>query len=276
MAVKKKAIKKKVVRRKSTAVAKRGSTAMSTSDWEEKLAEMATTDAARTGTASESSVISIKGGKFKFQDENLGTEMEVVILEYGYAREYYDCDYDPDNPLPPACFALGSDIDAIEVPDEKSPAPQADACADCPQDEWGSSNFGQSKACGAKVVLAVADYEGITDENYEHAMIRAGVNSMKNFNAFVKNLSNKTKRPPFGVVTKITFDDDADYPVLKFALVNMIDDEAALEAIMERKEGLIESITTPHYNVDAYEAPKAKGRKKVAKKKVTRRSKFSK
>ena len=55
----------------------------------------------------------------------------------------------------------------------------------------------------------------------------------------------------------------------------MIDDDTALEAIMERRNGLMDALLTPHYNVEAYEPPK---RGRATKKKVTkkRRSKFSK
>jgi hypothetical protein len=74
------------------------------------------------------------------------------------------------------------------------------------------------------------------------------------------------------------FDDDADYPVVKFTLADMIDNAAALEAIIERKEGLIEQLTTPHYNVSAYEQPQAQSKAKkapVKKKAPARRSKFA-
>ena len=269
-----------VARKKTTtrkkAVARRKSTAVAVSNWEEKLAEEASAASARTGAASESNIISIKGGKFKFKDENLGDEMEVVVLEYAYAREYYDSAFDPDNPAPPACFGLGESIDDVTGPDEKSPAPQATTCEECEWNEWGSSNFGKSKACGSKAILVVADYSGVTDENYEHAIMRIGVNSMLNWNAYVKNLERKTKRPPFGVVTRMVFDKDSDNPILKFHLGDMIDDDEALEAIMGRRDGLMEELTTPHYNVEAYEPPapkRGRTKKKVTKK---RRSKFSK
>lgn len=287
MAAKKKASKKKASPKKKSMVKRKGS-AMATSKFEERMMEAAQNDAARTGASSETNIMSIRGGKFTFQGENLGNELKLIILGHVYSKEYYDGKFDPDNPVPPACFALSEDMKLIKGPDGTSPAPQADLCKDCEQNEWGSSGFGQSKACGAKVTFAVLDPDGATDEDYEHAVMRVGVNSMLNFDKYVKGLSSKLNLPAFGVVTNVVFDEESTNPILEFSLDEVIDNEEVLESLFERREGLIEEMLKPHFDVDSYVPPEERepkrksrkkkgslGKKKGAAKKKGGRSKFA-
>jgi len=272
MAVKKKTSTKKAAPKKAMAKRKQ-STAMV--GWEEKLAAEAQAEAERTGASSGGgNFISIQGGKFKCQGEALGDELSVIVLNSVYAREYYDTKFDPEDTKSPACFNIAADVKDIIGPHPDAPNPPSQECDGCPKNEWGSADYGQSKACGSKVIFAIMDPDAIGDEDYQPLTLRAGVNSMLNWDAYVKGLAKRVKRPTYAVVTTMTFDDESAYPVLKFKMDRIIESKDAIEEIYSRRELLVDSMLEVHYDVDSYEPPspnKKGGRKPALKKKSSSR-----
>src|SRR5690606_4328302 len=85
-----------------------------------------------------------------------------VIVDFLTENKYYDRPYNKNSPTPPACFAIGANLDSM-APHEKSPVPQSDVCKGCPQNEWGSDpQGGRGKACKNARLIAIKpiDEEG--------------------------------------------------------------------------------------------------------------------
>lgn len=204
----------------SKAVAVRGSTAMSTHVvGNPRMAALAEEEADRGVPGGSSNYLSAKGGSFTFQGADLGDEMDIVVIDYVYLNEWHDKPYDPDNPSNPACYSLsvkgpkGEDM----VPAENAPDPQAEFCKDCELNQWGTAKVGRGKACGNKKRLAMIDAAALSDPgSAEVVFLRAGVNSSVNFEKYKEGLRKVHNTPPVGVVTHISFDQEADNPINLF------------------------------------------------------------
>jgi len=173
--------------------------------------------------------ISLKGGRFhvirKGQQpitlELFQLNVIIVHANPGMTKAYYDSPWNPDQDAEaPAC---ASD-DGI-APRADSQKPQCNACAACPQNQFGSKINPQtgkeSKACTDKKTIAV-----VTPGNEAGEMLRLQIPtaSLKDFGMYLRGLPNV---PYFAVVTEITFDTTVSYPKIKFRPVGYISEQAA-------------------------------------------------
>lgn len=233
----------------SKAVAKRGSksTAMTNAaDWEKRMEEKANAESARVESGG-GSYIGIRGKEFSFQGADLGEELEVVVLGFVYYNEYFDVPFDTDNPSSPACYALANTVGDL-APADNSPDRQADDCANCEMNAWGSAATGKGKACGNKRRVAVVSTEdlGNDPEDIEIALIKVPVTSGKDFDKFVKGVNKTLKRPIYGITTSITFDADEDFERLKFKPVDKIGDPELLEKIEAKLDEALDMLNAGH------------------------------
>ena len=102
--------------------------------------------------------LSTKGGTFSLGDEDLGTYLELCIIDWVYTNTFYPGRWSPNETRSPVCAAVGR-----EENDHLSPVsvdgfnPVHDACGDCPKNEWGSDpTGGKGKHCKNSVRLVVA------------------------------------------------------------------------------------------------------------------------
>lgn len=86
--------------------------------------------------------------------QNLGDEIQVVVIDFVSSNKFYSGPYNPKNPSPPDCYAIGRKLNEM-APEDDSPAAQSDACATCALNQFGSGNNGKSKACKNTRTLAV-------------------------------------------------------------------------------------------------------------------------
>lgn len=193
-------------------------------------------------------VILTKQKTFKLPDgsESEGP-MSVVILEFVSRNDFYDRPYDPTNIIPPSCFAIGDDPQRL-VPDELSPAKEAEACKGCPNDEFGSK--GKGKACSNQRLLAVTDPSG-TGPIY---VIKVPAGSIKAFDGYVRTVKAQFGTVPIGVVTDVYFDKDKDFQSLLFG--NPTPNENLVAHFARRQEAKDKIWAKP--DVSSYEAPKKK------------------
>ncbi len=107
--------------------------------------------------------ISTKGGTFSIGDEDLGTHIELCIIDWVNTNTFYTGRWDPKVQRSPSCAAVGRDENDSLLPfgvgDDGGEdfKPVHDACGDCPMNGWGSDpTGGKGKACKNAVRLVVA------------------------------------------------------------------------------------------------------------------------
>lgn len=246
-------------------VPRKQSTALATTDWEKELAAHAAEASEQLSGTGGGSFISTRGGRFTFQDAELPTPLRVVILGSLRENNYYEGDFDPDNPQSPVCFSVAdpnlpaSEQEGAMVPHETAPDKQAETCDSCPMNRFGSAERGRGKACKNTVRLAVVSADNLDDvANNEPALMRLPVTSIKGFKGYVDKLSKVLNRPPFGVLTDLdTEPDNKDQYHVTFQMVDPINDRTVGQAILEqRKVALPMLAEPPKPRDDAEEAPR--------------------
>lgn len=175
-------------------------------------------------------------GTFKriVNGEQIGTamrgEINVIVVAWlpSVSRTFYKEAFDPNSkPTLPDCWSnLGV------TPEEKVPNPQASSCIACPQNVKGSGNNANSKACRFQRRIAVLVEGDTTGELYQFnvpakSLFGKGSGNVHPFESYVKFI-NANGEPLDNVVTKISFDPDADTLELLFTPVRTISDEEYL------------------------------------------------
>ena len=263
-----------------------GKEVVSMREVEEQMAAFATGAKARINQPGGNN-IGIRNSRWTYKQEVIDGNLRVIAVDFVHVNAWYDQDFDPDEPAPPACFAISDDGDEM-APHPSAPAPQHERCDGCPMNAWGSADRGRGKACKNQYKIAVIEADADPDDA-ELAILTLPPTSQRNWEKHVTGLERKLNRPPFGVVTLFSFDDDYDYPVITCEVDAVIDKPAHLQGIMGRVDAARAELIEPP-DVSGYEppAPKRKSRAKAktppkkkaaprskAKSKSTRGSKFS-
>ena len=158
-------------------------------------------------------------------EKTLPDPLEVIVVAEALQHVWYEEAYDPENPVPPSCFAVGA-VSADDPEGRKtlhayptSPNIQGGAndhdCGTCPLNQFGSAEVGRGKACANNRVLAIvmADDPALTDPKRElrYATMTLSPTALSAWGKFVKGIDREYKRPPEGIVTKFSFNKtDAD------------------------------------------------------------------
>ena len=211
--------------------------------------------------------ISTKGKKFANGDTKLGTSLNVVLLASVFDHSYYDRPYDEDVITPPACFAIGKTEEDM-APHEDSPVPQSDTCEHCAMNEFGSSANGKGKACrnGRRFLMAPVYSDGRIDLN-DLAIVNISPTALKGFSKYIKAISSMKRLPLWAVVTTLSFDEDAAYPVVIPSYDSLVP-PAVLKDIAPRLQEFEEYVSVA-YDTSTYEPPE------VAEQQTKKKSKMS-
>ena len=126
---------------------------------QDMLRKQAESMSERTSPASGISIRVTQDKQFSLPDGQKTDELEVVIVDFVARNEFYEGAYDKDNMSPPACFAIGVAPNKL-VASDNSPQKQADTCAECPMNAFGSA--GKGKACKNGRVLAVLPVDALS------------------------------------------------------------------------------------------------------------------
>jgi hypothetical protein len=191
-------------------------------DYEALLKQHAVIASDMEANVSSGRFFSTQGGILKFNGNPVqGNKIACIIADYILENVYYT-DFDPGNPAPPNCYALGRNEDDL-APHEKVDTPENETCKGCPMNEWESAEKGRGKACKNTRRLALIPAGNIDhktgDINYfdvdsladqQHAFLRLPVTSIKGWAAYVKNVSGTLNLPPHGVFTLVTVVPDPD------------------------------------------------------------------
>lgn len=229
------------------ATKKQGSKSTALVPWSEKFAKYA--------KASREQVKNVGGGgaAIKFGRGTIavsgntvpGGKLKCVILGYCALNAWWDADYDKDDVQPPDCYAYSDAVGDPEMaPHPEAADKQAETCAECEKNQFGTARTGRGKACSNTIKLAAltaADCKEAEDiPAAELAFGRVSPTNMKHFAGYVKMLEEEHGRPPWAVVTEISSFDDPDTQIrLEFKLAELIDEEDAgdiLDALERRAD----------------------------------------
>lgn len=261
---KRKTSKKKVSRSKAVGKVKSALPA----NWKSQLREDASEESERTPMGTGNRITLRRNGQFNFQGADIGDSIDVVIVDHIVAKLYYDTEYDEDNPGPPACFALKTNVKNI-APHDASPDIQAKTCEECWANEWASGR-GRGKACSDKNRVALLHTD---DLDGDLILLEVPVTSGAAFNKYIIGLTKAAELPSYAVVTRMEMDEHADYQKLVFDLIEEVP-EKLLGAVMSKRQLAREMLLEP-YDTTGYEKgggkKKKKKKKKASKKKGTRK-----
>jgi hypothetical protein len=148
-------------------------------------------------------IIRVKNQRFLLGEQELKAPVRVVVLGTSFYQAYYDQAYDPENRVPPVCFALADTQDALRHHDT-SPKPQFDGpCVSCPQNQSGSGeNGGFTRACSGRrrLALLLLDDKG---EDPAIGSIEISASGLRPFSMYVKGLAGVQGAPLYLAVTEL-------------------------------------------------------------------------
>jgi hypothetical protein len=232
---------------------------------EKQLALYAEQEAQRE-KAGPGNTMSIRNGKFSYQGSDLGSTINVVILGYSFVNAYYDRPFDPDSPVPPACFAI-SDSGEDMKPHADAPNPQGDddngACLGCWANAFESDNRGKGKACKNTRRLAFISADELKGDldDVEVAFLSLPPMSGKAWKGYVNQIAKALQRPVFSMVTTMSFDDNEDYPKLEFKAADRVPPNL-ISKMVALRDSVKDQLMAP-FNTEGYESPdKASSKKK--------------
>lgn len=228
--------------------------------WDEELAKYAA-EVAEAEQMPTGSFVSLKGGVLSIAGNPVkDNKLKVIIVDHVYENDFYDEDFDPDQPQPPVCYAFGRTEDELR-PHEKASEPQHDQCAGCAKNVFGSAPKGKGKACKNSRRLALISADGLSADSIrdgEVVYLKLPVTSTKGWAYYVKGLHATLKRPPFGVITEIALvpDPKTQFKV-SFNVVGPVPD-SVMGAVMERRAKVQEEIMFPYSSPNPDAAPPSK------------------
>lgn len=161
-------------------------------------------------------------GNFKSPEGlDLGNTIQIVVLDFISRKAFYSGPYNPNNIVPPDCYALGKNIAQMKPDDPNLPAKQSDACAGCPLNQFGSGNTGTGKACREFRDLAVllVDPDNPELHNAPDApiyTISVPPTSLKAFDAVVPVIARSLAGPPIKAILTVNGVANGTYALLKF------------------------------------------------------------
>lgn len=230
--------------------------------WAARLAEEAA--AAAAGEVALSEFVSFRGGILVFNGQQVeGNEKDVIILDSAYEHAWYGqkegdgfvaWPFDTDNPRSPNCYAMGrveSELFPIQEGEnavQEAVGSEEGKCDLCPLNQWGSDlDGGKGKACKnvRRLALMDADYLNGGPEAVDKApavFAKLPVTSGKLFSAFVLQTANVIKRPPYGIIAKMSVvpDPRTQFQV-RWSFVEVVPD-ALVPVIMAKRDRMGDAI----------------------------------
>jgi hypothetical protein len=137
--------------------------------------------------------------------------LAVVILDFVSQNAFYEGGWVDGSVVPPDCIAVGDNPRTL-IPSDKSLKKQAESCAICPNNEFGSK--GKGKACANNRLLAVV--EANDNPKAPIYLLKVSPTALKSFDGYVASVHAQFKSLPVKVITEISFDPNLRYPSLRF------------------------------------------------------------
>lgn len=245
-----------------TSVAKAKTTAVAPADLQKEMEEMRARLQAPSGDR-----IKIDNKMFVLPNGDKNDVMNAIIVDFVYFNAYYTSAFDPNQIVPPDCFAIHP------VASEATPSPnaidaQCDSCQACPQNQFGSA--GKGKACRNSVLVALLPPDA--DMDTPLMLLNLSPTAIKPFSAYMSSLL-RLNRPPYSVVTEFFCDPNSKYDSVRCSDPQPVDDEVLEVVRARRAEARERLMTEPDFKDqaaanEAKAASKPRGRLQPARKRA--------
>jgi hypothetical protein len=193
--------------------------------------------------------ISFKNGILSYASQPIpGNKLKVVVIHSVFENQFYQDRYDPNNQQPPICYAFGETDEDLK-PHADAAKPQAESCASCSKNQWGSDpGGGKGKACKNVRRLAMVAASDLDDvSKAEIAIAKLPVTSVKNWSTFASQIANVLKLPPIAVIAEMSVTPDAKTQFqVDFALMDKIEDGAVIQALLARRRDTTALVYAPY------------------------------
>lgn len=227
----------------------------------EQLAAQVREQAGKTAPPSGDRVRFSKG-KYVLPDGGEGETFRGIILDFISTNNFWGTKYDPKNISPPVCFALGPKPKEL-VPSENSFDKQADSCAVCPMNEFGSDGAG--KACKNARLFALIPIMDLEEgEKAPLWLFAVPPTGIKYFDKLVTDLT-LAKLAPMQAIVEFSLDNSTEYFSPRFTRVGITDDVTLASTFERLAEAQARLNTEPDTSSLRVEAPKPAARKAPAK-----------
>lgn len=233
----------------STAVAVKKPASGALVSMKEAMAAQLASLSERTAPATGNAIRITQGKEFILPSGEKTDQLQVVVVDFTSRNEFYEGMFDKDNISPPACFAIGSSPNKL-TPSVNSPVKQADTCAECPMNAFGSAQNGKGKACKNTRVLAVLPPGA--DADTPIWTLKVSPTGIKGFDGWVQSVARTFQTMPVGVVATVGFSPSSDYASLVFS--DAVPNEMVAEHFARQEEA--RQILAAEPDVSGYEAPK--------------------
>lgn len=223
--------------RKSKALAKRNEFALPAALQDEFAEHINRDKASATGANTGWEFFKTAGGVLRYGEDEWPEDVPLVVLNAVHQNAYFAEAYDPANPVGPTCAAIDTEGDQLKMVPIDGPNKQAESCAECPLNAFGSN--GRGKACKNSVVLTVLPFVDTQDyEGGAGARINVPPTSLKNWSQHARRVLDGMQRPLFSVATRISIDPGrGDGWKMLFDFDSPIQDEDLLLTLAERAKG---------------------------------------
>lgn len=261
-------------------MARAKTTGTAVANWDEELAKQAKLAADMEASAAGGQFFSIRAGVLTFGGNPMpDNKVAAIIISSVLENVFYEGEFDSDNPVPPTCYALGTN--------EKELTPHADVvaasnqqhatCVGCEWNEFGTAERGKGKACKntRRVALLPAGLFNPKSKEFEEydlkyleqaafGYLRLPVTSVRGYATYVKQMSDRFAMPPHAFITEVSVQPDPKNQVrVDFTPIGKIDRDW-LPVIMKRYSEAQKAITFGYPTPDARTPKKAAPAKKAA------------
>jgi len=158
--------------------------------------------------------ISLKGKLFTFPDGRTSPTCDAIVVDFIRINQLMP-PYNPAARGNAKCWAMGRE-DHLLTPDPSIERPQADSCAACAQNKYGSAtNGGKGKNCQNLYRLAVIPPDATKDSDIW--LVKVSPTGLSRWTHYVKMCEAQHGSSGFmRVVTTLGFDPNKEFPTLTF------------------------------------------------------------
>lgn len=220
-------------------------------------------DDLQSGVSGGYPIISIKGKTWSLNENNtithimkpddpeeIASSLEVVIVKAnpGLSKVYYEGGYTEGSTEKPVCHSN----DGVRPAPDATTA-QAEMCATCPHNAWGSrisENGSKGKACADSRRIAICP----SGELSRPMLLRVPAASLKELAQYAEMLKRQDA-PYQAVVTKLSFDPSVAHPKLMFRAIRWLTEEEATEVLETMNSDVVAQIIGLAGSMVASQAP---------------------